>query len=60
MKIKEAIEIKKRQREGYTAFTPEQIDEADRLGTEALKEIKRLRQIFNCPVLKKLPGETEE
>ena len=60
MTIEEAIEIKCRQREGYTTYSPETIDEADKLGIEALKRLKAMRSSDMVSPDRKLLGETEK
>jgi len=60
MKIEEAIEIKRRQKEGYTTYSSEVIEEADRLGIEALEAIKKMRQYPFPEEILKLPSETKK
>ncbi len=60
MTIDKAIEIKARTGEEFFNTDPDELNEADRLSTEALEYVKRSRAFGEYPVCRKLPGETEE
>ncbi|MBA7625697.1 hypothetical protein ES703_33129 [subsurface metagenome] len=60
MNIDKAIEIKARTGEEFLHTDPDEIDEADRLSTEALKFIKEHRIKWHCDYPLKLPGETKD
>ncbi len=60
MKVSQAIEIKSRTGDAFLATDPNDLDEADRLSIEALKQLQGLyNQPFGSP-LPPLPGETPE
>jgi len=60
MTLDKAIEIKSRTGDEFLNTDPDEIDEADRLSIEAMKEVKHLRGCYGCFVLEDLPGETNE
>lgn len=60
MKIEKAIEILTEDINHPTAqFMPE-LQEAEKLGIEALKRIREIRPFGNNPGISYLPGETED
>ena len=60
MKLDEAIEIKETELDGSVEHTEEELLEAEKLGIEALKFVRRYRPFVYPEVKKQLPGETEE
>ena len=60
MTIDEAISYLHDDIEGITISPPIKLDEAEKLGIEALKLIKQTRQNAQKPAYTRLPDETEE
>ncbi len=60
MTLEEAIEIKARTGEEFLNTDPDEIDEADRLSIEALKQLQGLHKLPHGSPLPPLPGETRE
>ncbi|GAI76576.1 unnamed protein product [marine sediment metagenome] len=60
MTIDEAIRILNLDIESGCSTPPANLDEAEGLGIEALRTVKRIRAIEQDPDSWQLPGETEE
>ena len=60
MNIDKAIEIKARTGEEFLHTDPDEIEEADRLSTEALKSVRTGRRVGLHFDAKLLPGETKD
>ena len=60
MNVDKAIEIKARTGDEFLNTDPDEIDEAERLSIEALKEIKHLHKIQVLFDSELLPGETKD
>ena len=58
--IDEAIRLKQLTGDEFLQADPDELDEADRLSTEALKAIKTWRADWRADPLHQLPGETIE
>lgn len=60
MKLEKAIEIKGRTGEEFLKTDAAEVDEADRLSIEAMKEVLVNRRVIYHASTILLPGETEE
>lgn len=60
MKISEAIRLKELEGDEFLNADPDDLDEADRLSIEALKEVDALRKVLKGLGNSLLPGEAGE